>query len=46
MFTHRVSSYGYCASHSRFFWELRLYLVCAGVAIRVAQSILAMAAAI
>lgn len=22
------ASYGYCASHSRFFWELRLYLVC------------------
>ena len=23
------ASYGYCASHSRFFWGLRLYLVCA-----------------
>lgn len=22
------ASYGYCASHSRFFWGLRLYLVC------------------
>ena len=23
------ANYGYCASHSRFFWGLRLYLVCA-----------------
>jgi hypothetical protein len=23
------AAYGYCASHSRFFWGLRLYLVCA-----------------
>jgi len=23
------AGYGYCASHSRFFWGLRLYLVCA-----------------
>ena len=22
------AGYGYCASHSRFFWGLRLYLVC------------------
>ena len=22
------ASYGYCASHSRYFWGLRLYLVC------------------
>jgi hypothetical protein len=22
------AGYGYCASHSRFFWDLRLYLVC------------------
>jgi hypothetical protein len=22
------AGYGYCASHSRFFWRLRLYLVC------------------
>src|SRR2546428_13390076 len=22
------ANYGYCASHSRFFWGLRLYLVC------------------
>ncbi len=25
------AGYGYCASHSRFFWGLRLYLVCAPV---------------
>jgi hypothetical protein len=24
------AGYGYCASHSRFFWGFRLYLVCAG----------------
>ena len=24
----RLGGYGYCASHSRFFWGLRLYLVC------------------
>ena len=24
-----VAAYGYCASHSRYFWGLRLYLVCA-----------------
>jgi hypothetical protein len=24
------ANYGYCASHSRFFWGMRLYLVCAG----------------
>jgi hypothetical protein len=24
------ASYGYCASHSRFYWGLKLYLVCAG----------------
>jgi hypothetical protein len=24
------ASYGYCASHSRYFWGLRLYLLCAG----------------
>ena len=24
------AGYGYCASHSRFFWGLKLYLVCAG----------------
>nr|WP_176735852.1 transposase [Streptomyces sp. SID4946] len=24
----RVTRYGYCASHSRFFWGLRLHLVC------------------
>ena len=23
-----MGRYGYCASHSRFFWGLRLYLVC------------------
>ena len=23
-----MAGYGYCASHSRFFWGLRLYLVC------------------
>jgi hypothetical protein len=22
------ANYGYCASHSRWFWELRLYLIC------------------
>lgn len=22
--------YGYCASHSRFYWGLKLYMVCAG----------------
>jgi Transposase DDE domain len=25
------ASYGYCASHSRFFWGLRLYLICTPV---------------
>ncbi len=25
------AGYGYCASHSRFFWGLRLYLVCTPV---------------
>jgi hypothetical protein len=25
------AEYGYCASHSRFFWGLRLYLVCTPV---------------
>jgi hypothetical protein len=25
-----AAGYGYCASHSRFFWGFRLYLVCAG----------------
>jgi hypothetical protein len=25
------AAYGYCASHSRFFWGLRLYLVCTAV---------------
>jgi hypothetical protein len=24
------ASYGYCASHSRWYWDLKLYLVCAG----------------
>jgi hypothetical protein len=24
------AAYGYCASHSRYFWGLRLYLLCAG----------------
>ena len=24
------AGYGYCASHSRYFWSLKLYLVCAG----------------
>ncbi len=24
------ATYGYCASHSRYFWGLRLYLLCAG----------------
>ena len=24
------ASYGYCASHSRWYWGLKLYLVCAG----------------
>jgi hypothetical protein len=24
-----VAAYGYCASHSRYFWGLRLYLICA-----------------
>ena len=24
----RVGDYGYCASHSRWFWGLRLYLIC------------------
>lgn len=24
------AGYGYCASHSRFFWGLRLYLICTG----------------
>ena len=24
-----LAAYGYCASHSRYFWGLRLYLVCA-----------------
>ncbi len=24
----RLGRYGYCASHSRFFWGLRLHLVC------------------
>lgn len=24
------AGYGYCASHSRFYWGLKLYLVCAG----------------
>ena len=25
----RVARYGYCASHSRYFWGFRLYLLCA-----------------
>ena len=25
----RLAAYGYCASHSRYFWGLRLYLLCA-----------------
>jgi hypothetical protein len=24
------AGYGYCASHSRYYWELKLYRVCAG----------------
>ncbi len=29
------SAYGYCASHSRYFWGLRLYLCCAPDGMRV-----------
>jgi hypothetical protein len=27
-FTRAPAQYGYCASHSRYFWGLRLHLVC------------------
>jgi hypothetical protein len=28
------AEYGYCASHSRYFWGLRLHLLCTGAAYR------------
>jgi len=46
------AEYGYCASHSRHFWGLRLHLLCTahglpvGVTVRVLQRILALTAAI